>query len=52
MAQAEVLVAQRKKEIAAIKNLPSVPPEPEAQCAAIVWEQREYVLARIQSVRK
>lgn len=39
MKEADVLVAARKKEIAVIKNLPPVPPEPEAQCAAIVQEQ-------------
>lgn len=46
MAQADVLVAERKKQIAAIKNLPPVPPEPEAQCAAIVQEQIDYVQRR------
>lgn len=46
MAKADVLVAQRKKEIAAIKNLPPVPPEPEAQCVAIVQEQIGYVQKR------
>lgn len=46
MTAADVLVAERKKEIAAIKNLPPVPPEPEAQCAAIVQEQINYVQSR------
>ena len=52
MQAADVLVAERKKQIAAIKNLPPVPPEPEAQCAAIVGEQEEYVPARTQSISK
>lgn len=46
MKAADVVVAERKKEIAAIKNLPQVPPEPEAQCAAIVREQIDYVQKR------
>jgi hypothetical protein len=46
MRDAETLVAKHKAAVAAIKVLPPVPAEPDAQCKAIIQEQREYVAAR------
>jgi hypothetical protein len=46
MKSAETLAAQHKAAVAAIKALPPVPAEPEAQCKAIIEEQREYVASR------
>lgn len=48
MKQAEVMVLQHSAKVNAIKNLPPVPPAPEAQCAAIVQEQEDYVQSRHQ----
>jgi hypothetical protein len=48
MKSAETLVAKHKAAVAAIKVLPHVPAEPEAQCKAIIQEQREYVAQRHQ----
>jgi|ThiBiot_500_plan_2_1041550.scaffolds.fasta_scaffold119353_1 hypothetical protein len=48
MRDAEVLVAKHKAAVASIKALPPVPTEPEAQCKAIIQEQREYVAQRHQ----
>lgn len=52
MKAADIQVAQHATKAKAIKELPPVPPEPEAQCAAIVQEQIDYVQARTQSSRK
>jgi len=48
MRDAETLVAKHKAAVAAIKVLPPVPAEPEAQCKAIIEEQKEYVAQRHQ----
>lgn len=46
MRDAETVVAKHKTVVAGIKALPPVPAEPEAQCKAIIEEQKAYVAAR------
>ena len=48
MKGSQLLVAQHSAKAAAIKNLPPVPPAPEAQCATIVQEQKDDVQSRHQ----
>lgn len=43
---ADLKVAQHTQRIRTIRTLPPVSPAPEAQCAAIVQEQVDYVQAR------
>jgi hypothetical protein len=50
MRDAETVVAKHKAMVAAIKVLPPVPAEPEAQCKAIIEEQVQYVESRKRDV--
>jgi hypothetical protein len=46
MRNAEITISRHKAAAAATKSLPPVSPEPDAQCAAIILEQKEYVQNR------
>lgn len=46
MKNAEVTISRHKTVAAATKSLSPVSPEPDAQCAAIIREQKEYVQNR------